>query len=140
MDRKKIKKYYLATIECLLTSGHTELGVRMITAMVGRNVKDSIEALEESRKYLTHEAVLKALGSDFRFWETEELPFGVLVRTLEPKNDDNYTDEAKAKRRWGVIGEIVDSHDSHGLCYDVRHADGTIGHYDPDEFEIIVEE
>jgi hypothetical protein len=28
-------------------------------------------------------------------------------------------------------------HDSHGLCYDVRHDDGTEGCYDPSEFEVI---
>ena len=43
---------------------------------------------------------------------------------------------AAASRQWGVRGEIIAHHDSHGLSYEVRHADGTIGHYDPTEIAI----
>ena len=60
----------------------------------------------------------------------------VQVRTLEPKAD-NYTAEGKKKRKWGVTGIIIAHHNSHGLCYDVRHDDGSVGTYDPDELELI---
>jgi len=59
------------------------------------------------------------------------------VRTLEPLHDDDYVPEARKMRKWGVEGEIIGHHDSHGLCYDVRHDDGSIGTYDPDEMEVI---
>ncbi len=57
----------------------------------------------------------------------------VQVRTLEPKAED-YTAEGEKRRRWGVGGVIIAHHDSHGLCYDVKHDDdGSVGTYDPDE-------
>lgn len=58
------------------------------------------------------------------------------VKTTSPKHDDDYTEEARKKRRWGVTGVIVGKHDSHGLCFDVLHDDGEIATYDPDELEI----
>lgn len=61
----------------------------------------------------------------------------VQVRTLEPKADD-YTDEGEKNRRWGVTGAIIAHHDSHGLCYDVKHDDDkSVGTYDPDELELV---
>lgn len=42
----------------------------------------------------------------------------------------DWTPEAQASRKWGVEGEILTHHDSHGLCYEVRHQDGSVGHYD----------
>ncbi len=42
-----------------------------------------------------------------------------------------------ASRQWGVEGKIFDHHDSHGLSYEVRHPDGSIGHYDPTEIEVV---
>ena len=58
---------------------------------------------------------------------------GTKVRTLRPLHDDQYTTEALKLRKWGVTGVVKGHHDSHGLCYDVLHTDGTIGTYDPDE-------
>lgn len=48
-----------------------------------------------------------------------------------------WTDEAWEKRKWGVQGTVITHHDSHGLCYDVRHEDGTEGCYDPSELEVV---
>lgn len=48
--------------------------------------------------------------------------------------------EAWNARKWGVQGTILMHHDSHGLCYDVRHDDGTEGCYDPGEFEVLLED
>lgn len=140
MNKKDVKKYYLATVECLLTSGQIKLGVKMLMAMLSGNAKEAREAIVESRKYLTHEAILEVMGPEFRFWEVDELPEGIRVKTLGPKNDDQYTENALKSRKWGVAGEIVDVHNSHGLCYDVKHDNGTIGTYDPDEFELIIED
>lgn len=61
---------------------------------------------------------------------------GTRVFTVKPDPKDEATDwlpKALASRRWGVEGAIVTHHDSHGLTYEVRHSDGTIGHYEPHE-------
>lgn len=47
-----------------------------------------------------------------------------------------WTDEGWASRKWGVLGIVKNHHDSHGLSYEVKHQDGTIGHYDPSEIEV----
>lgn len=48
-----------------------------------------------------------------------------------------WTREALACRKWDTEGEVIAHHDSHGLCYDIKHDDGSTGSYDPSEFEII---
>jgi hypothetical protein len=65
----------------------------------------------------------------------EELPKNARVRTLKSLHDDQYTSEALKHRKWGAEGIVVGSHNSHGLCYDVRHLDDSIGCYDPDELK-----
>ena len=57
------------------------------------------------------------------------------VRTTEPNESkrEEWTDEGWAKRKWGVTGTVLTHHDSHGLCYDVQHPDGSVGCYDPSE-------
>jgi hypothetical protein len=63
---------------------------------------------------------------------------GTRVRTTSKKTaDSEWTEEALVARKWGVAGTIIWHHDSHGLCYDVRHADGTEGCYEPTEFDVI---
>ncbi len=63
---------------------------------------------------------------------------GTVVKTTESKSPrSEWTDETWASRKWGVHGKVVTHHDSHGLCYDVRHEDGTEGCYDPAELEIL---
>lgn len=60
------------------------------------------------------------------------------VRTTTKKlSDKEWTPEALVARKWGVTGRIVTHHDSHGLCYDVLHDDGTEGCYDPSELEVL---
>ena len=62
---------------------------------------------------------------------------GTTVRTTQPNLSfrHQWTDEGWAMRKWDVKGEVITHHDSHGLCYDIRHEDGTEGCYDPSEFE-----
>lgn len=64
---------------------------------------------------------------------------GTRVRTTQPNWDLRHegTDEGWAKRKWGVQGKVITHHDSHGLCYDVRHEDRTVGCYDPSEIEVV---
>lgn len=65
---------------------------------------------------------------------------GTIVKTTEPNWDlrSEWTDAGWASRRWGVWGETITHHDSHGLCYDVRHDDGTIGCYNPSELQVVL--
>lgn len=67
---------------------------------------------------------------------------GSLVKTTRPNFDLNndWSNDALDTRRWGVQGIILRHHDSHGLYYDVQHADGTEGHYDPSELQVISSE
>lgn len=51
---------------------------------------------------------------------------------------NDWTTFALASRRHGAKGVIVKHHDSHGLNYEVRHEDGTIGCYEP--HELVAEE
>jgi hypothetical protein len=63
---------------------------------------------------------------------------GTPVRTtLQNTSDKEWTAEARQNRKWGVEGTIITHHSSHGLCYEVRHTDGTVGAYDPTELEEI---
>jgi hypothetical protein len=63
---------------------------------------------------------------------------GASVMTLKPLHDEEYTSLGQSSRKWGLQGVVRSSHDSHGLCYEVVHEDGTFGCYDPDEIEIIL--
>lgn len=60
---------------------------------------------------------------------------GTFVKTTEPNMSqrENWTGEGWLKRKWGVRGTVLTHHDSHGLCYDVIHEDGSLGCYDPSE-------
>lgn len=58
------------------------------------------------------------------------------VRTTFPLTHD-WTHEAKLARKWNVIGQVKDLSNSHGLCYNVKHEDGSDAWYDPSEFELI---
>lgn len=49
---------------------------------------------------------------------------------------DKFTEEAKQNRKWDTKGEVIGHSDSHGLCYEVKHADGTTGWYHPFELSI----
>jgi len=65
---------------------------------------------------------------------------GTRVRTIPiPDGADDWTEEAKVVRRFGVFGTIVHYHDSHGLCYDVRHDDGIEGCYDSRELAVLLD-
>ncbi len=67
------------------------------------------------------------------------LPVGTKVRTTQENESlrGEWTEEAQISRKWGVQGTILMHHDSHGLCYDVQHDDGTVGCYDPSELELV---
>lgn len=61
------------------------------------------------------------------------------MRTTQenPSLSGEWTAEAIALRKWGMPGMVTGHSDSHGLCYEVRHEDGTTGWYDTSEIEEI---
>lgn len=59
-----------------------------------------------------------------------------VVTTKSNPEIDDWTEESLRARLWGAKGVVIMHHDSHGLCYDVRHEDGTVGCYDPTEFQV----
>jgi len=69
----------------------------------------------------------------------DDFEFGARVRTKKPEREaEDWTDEAKASRRWNVNGTVLRADTGHGLYYDVLHDDdGSCGAYEPRELERI---
>lgn len=64
---------------------------------------------------------------------------GTSVETTQPNWSlrREWTDEGWTKLKWGVRGTVIAHHDSHGLCYDVKHEDGSGASYDPTELKVL---
>jgi len=60
-------------------------------------------------------------------------PGGATVRTTNDAGATDWTEVARLRRRWGAPGVVIRHHDSHGLVYEVRHEDGTVGCYEQEE-------
>jgi len=66
---------------------------------------------------------------------------GDMVRTADTLERRDFTEQAIRNRHCGMSGIVVGSHNSHGLCYDVRHLGQIgIGCYDPDELTRVPEQ
>lgn len=61
----------------------------------------------------------------------------VMTTCAEESLRHTWTTEAWESRQWQTTGEVIAHHDSHGLCYEVRHEDGSIGYYDPSELLVL---
>ena len=61
----------------------------------------------------------------------------VLTVQIKPSNDLQYSAEANRLRKWGVKGTLVRYSNSHGLCFEVQHDDGSRGCYEPEELKLI---
>ena len=59
------------------------------------------------------------------------------VRTTKDAGNDDWSDPKRPACKWGVEGKIVKYSNSHGLCYEVQHIDGTFAWYDPEELEFL---
>lgn len=57
------------------------------------------------------------------------------VRTAAVLTERNFTEPALAGRRPNTTGTTCGYQTEFGLCYHVRHDDGSYGWYDPDELE-----
>ncbi len=66
---------------------------------------------------------------------------GTRVKTTQPNESmrREWTEEGWTGKKSGVLGTILRHHDSHGLCYDIEHDDGSEGCYDPSEFEVLAQ-
>lgn len=112
---------------------------KYVTKAVPNGVTGSIrEQYEKTGRAITlTDDAANWLASQKSFWPP--IPPGVKVQTLlanEAMRKER-TQEGWNSRQWGVEGTVIHHHDSHGLSYEVRHPDGTIGHYDPSEIEVL---
>lgn len=105
------------------------------------SVQDLIDFLKE--KGISPSSV--PLSSGFMAYAKPEDKYppispGTVVETTTKPNlalREEWTDKGWAVKKWGVRGTIVTHHDSHGLCYDVTHDDGTRGCYAPSELKVV---
>lgn len=69
----------------------------------------------------------------------KSITVGLRVRTKTmPNPPDDWTQEVKASRQFGITGTVVSAHNSHGLCFGVEHDDnGFVSYYDPQELEAL---
>jgi hypothetical protein len=83
--------------------------------------------------------LLSFFGGKMATKKRPTLSYGTLVRTTQedPDTADSWTEEGKQARKWGVEGMVMSYRDSHGLCYRVRHRDGTTACYDPTELQVL---
>lgn len=64
-----------------------------------------------------------------------------LVHTADTLEHHSFTKEARANRREKSVGRVLSIEDGHGHgdFLKVRHLDGVVGCYDPDEIELVRE-
>lgn len=61
---------------------------------------------------------------------------GTRVCTVKPgRESTDWTHEAKAARKWGVLGTVRARSDKHGLIFRVEHDDGTEAWYESRELQ-----
>lgn len=98
-----------------------------------QELMDSVVEMRAANE-LSEDEMLEVAGEEW-----PPLGPGTRVRTTQLNESmiGEWTAEALAEKKWGVTGMILRHHDSHGLCYDVQHDDGTFGCYDPSEFEVV---
>ena len=71
--------------------------------------------------------------------QVEKITNGSKVRTqiCAEVNREEWTERGWERKQWGVEGVVTGEHNSHGLCYEVTHEDGTKACYDPLELEVL---
>lgn len=116
----------------------SELGYRMISAndiLAVNAVAGSARMMDPISCGLNGEIKIIAIQKQVH----PPISSGAKVRTTMPdlSQKKEWTKEAWAARRWGVRGTVKTHHDSHGLCYEVTHEDGTLGYYNPNELEVL---
>ena len=68
------------------------------------------------------------------------LDSGTRVITTQPDLSEwhQWTAEGLKAKRWNDKGVIIGHSDAHGLCYEVRHSNGSKAYYGPKEFRVMV--
>jgi hypothetical protein len=63
---------------------------------------------------------------------------GTIVTTTQvnPRMANEWTPGVLSSQQWGVTGVVLAHSDSHGLCYQVLHEDGSTSWYDPSEITV----
>lgn len=71
---------------------------------------------------------------------SDRIKLGSSVRiSHQADRDRGYVKEHRAMRQAGdtLTGTAVAEHDSHGLCYEVKFASGSVVTYDREELEVV---
>jgi hypothetical protein len=71
---------------------------------------------------------------------SDRIKLGSSVQVSHQTNRDRgYVKESRAMRQAGdtLTGVAIAEHDSHGLCYEVKFASGTVITYDREELEVV---
>ena len=63
----------------------------------------------------------------------KRLPNGTKVITTKHAGSTDWSNPNRPDAKWGVTGVIIGHSDSHGLVYQVKHNNGGIGWYEPEE-------
>ena len=68
----------------------------------------------------------------------EILKNGTKIKTIRQEEGvaKNWVPAALDSRKWDTLGIVVKINEEHGLCYGVRHDDGSTGWYDRNELEV----
>lgn len=110
---------------------------RLIAANLAAQAERSPEGVGR-RKLLEHMDRFERLGREYdalmeaRFGPP---PFaaGTRVRTMKSDGSRDWAARARENVQWRTVGTIVQKSDSHGLCYEVQHDDGTCAWYNHGE-------
>lgn len=79
------------------------------------------------------------VAEEYKYWpEKEAVQLNDRIKTTHRATEDRDWQQP-SKRRWGVTGTVINRHDGHGICYVVRHDDGSEAGYDPREVEKLVD-
>ena len=106
-----------------------DLSVRAQLALLNKLKKRDTEELPPRRGA----EVWVPVANQYKYWpSTDRFPLNTRVRTTHRVTDDGVW-QRPSERRWGVTGTIINRNDAHGVCYVVRHDDGTEAGYDPRE-------
>lgn len=62
---------------------------------------------------------------------------GTRVHVVQVRDVRDYEPVARANCGVGKVGRVFTHSNSHGVCYGVRHEDGTTAWYEPDELEAL---
>ncbi|RDJ35051.1 MAG: hypothetical protein DWQ19_09455 [Crenarchaeota archaeon] len=95
-------------------------------------------AAEKLLEFTDDPSIAKVIGETAAHLLYEKkFTIGAKVVTIETtRMSSDWNPEFAAYRRFNVEGEVINVHDAHGLCFEVKHTDGTVACYDPWELKL----